>query len=402
MRFDNSAAQRKVRLALAEFVAREIAEAVVGGIFVGFAEGGIVEDLLNELVDGQPFIKNYHTDVDEFGGGLSDHADAQQLAICPVKDQLQHPSSIACNVAAGVVFVVGAADAVIDALLFAGLFGFPGSGDFRNGVNAHGQQRGHARLVLEAERVADGDTSLLHGCGGQRRKPDDVASGVDVRQGCAVILIDRDVAPIINGQSGFVQRQTVNRRTTACSKQGRLHFQNLPALHEEACTGRIVFNLEWTLLKPEVHAEGEKPVAQTVGNFGVEKRQQLIATINQGHIDSQGHEDRSVLTTDYTATDDGQTLRNVFHAEKGVGVEGMDVVESNFGGTMGFGTRGDQDDLGAESTCSLGAADNHGVSILEGSLATKKFNLVKFEILEDTAAFHLHNSSFVVHEIVNS
>ena len=55
-------------LAFAEFVAREIAKAVVGGIFVGFVESRMVEDLLDEFVDHEAFVQNHHADVNQLGG----------------------------------------------------------------------------------------------------------------------------------------------------------------------------------------------------------------------------------------------------------------------------------------------------------------------------------------------
>src|ERR1700688_1500559 len=56
-------AQARRSSAFAEFVTGEIAQAVVRGILVGFAKGGIVEDLLDELVDGQPIVQDHHADV---------------------------------------------------------------------------------------------------------------------------------------------------------------------------------------------------------------------------------------------------------------------------------------------------------------------------------------------------
>ena len=77
MRNGNPRAQKSARLSLAELVAGEIAEAVIGGVFISFAEGGIVEDLLDELVDGKSVIKDHHADVNELSGGFADHADAE-------------------------------------------------------------------------------------------------------------------------------------------------------------------------------------------------------------------------------------------------------------------------------------------------------------------------------------
>src|SRR2546426_10498421 len=44
----------------AEFMASEIAEAVVGGVFVEFAERRIVENLLDKFVDGEAVVENHH------------------------------------------------------------------------------------------------------------------------------------------------------------------------------------------------------------------------------------------------------------------------------------------------------------------------------------------------------
>src|SRR5580658_4937305 len=157
-------------LTFAEFMAGEIAEAVVSGVFVGFAECGVIEDLFDEFVDGKAFIQDHHSDVNELGGGLADHADAEEFAIGPRKDELQKASGVSGDMAAGVVFIKSAADTVVDSLLFAGFFSFAGGGDFRNGVNAHGKEARHALFVFEAEGVADSDASLFHGCGGEGGK----------------------------------------------------------------------------------------------------------------------------------------------------------------------------------------------------------------------------------------
>src|SRR5262249_18545996 len=67
------------RLAFAEFVACEVAEAVIGGVFVHFAEGGVVEDLLDEFVDSETVVEDHCADVDQLGGVFADNADAQEF-----------------------------------------------------------------------------------------------------------------------------------------------------------------------------------------------------------------------------------------------------------------------------------------------------------------------------------
>ena len=50
-------------LAFAELVACEIAQAVVRGVFVRLAQGGVIEDLLDKFIDGQTAVEHGHTDV---------------------------------------------------------------------------------------------------------------------------------------------------------------------------------------------------------------------------------------------------------------------------------------------------------------------------------------------------
>src|SRR5580700_5549184 len=79
----------------------------------------------------------------------------------------------------------------------------------------------------------------------------------------------------------------------------------------------------------------------------------------------------------------------------------MNVIESNLRRTMRFRTCGNEDHVGTERSFSFGTADCDSVAIVERSVAVKELNVMKFEVLEDTVAFQLHDGAFVVHEIVN-
>ena len=107
-------------LAFAEFVAGQIAEAVVGRVLVGFAERGVVEDLLDEFVDGQAVVEHHHADVNQFGGIFADDGDAQKFFVGAREDEFKHAGGVSGNVAAGVVGVMGTADFVVDFLFLAG------------------------------------------------------------------------------------------------------------------------------------------------------------------------------------------------------------------------------------------------------------------------------------------
>src|ERR1700740_1181914 len=197
--------------AFAKFVAGEVAEAVVGGILISFAKRGIVENLLDEFVDAEAFVENRQADVDEFGGVFADDADAKKLLISASEYKLQHARGVADDVAASVVFIERAAHNVSDLLFPAGFLSLAGSGNLRNGVNAHGQERRAALFVFEAEGVAGGPDALLLGSGSQRGEADDIAGGVNVRNCRAVILVDRNVAAVVQGQPGSFECQAVDR-----------------------------------------------------------------------------------------------------------------------------------------------------------------------------------------------
>src|SRR5256885_8429746 len=80
-RTDGKSLETDSILAFAELVPSEVAEAVVGGVFVGFAERGVIENLLDEFVDGETVVEGHHADVDEFGGVFADDTGAQEFFI---------------------------------------------------------------------------------------------------------------------------------------------------------------------------------------------------------------------------------------------------------------------------------------------------------------------------------
>ena len=97
-------------------MACEVAEAVVGRVLVRFAERRVVEDLLDEFVDGLVVVESHQADVDEFRGAFADQAYAEKLAVGASKDEFEHSGRVADDVAAGVVFVMGAPNTIVDFL----------------------------------------------------------------------------------------------------------------------------------------------------------------------------------------------------------------------------------------------------------------------------------------------
>ena len=67
----------KQMLPFPQFVTGKVTEAVVGGVFVHFAERRVIKDLVDELVDGKSVVENHHADVDQFCSALADDAEAE-------------------------------------------------------------------------------------------------------------------------------------------------------------------------------------------------------------------------------------------------------------------------------------------------------------------------------------
>src|SRR5713101_823577 len=388
-------------LAFTKFMAGEIAEAVVGRVFVRLAERGVIENLLDEFVDGKAVIQHHHADVNEFGGVFADHADAEELLIGAGEDELEHAGGVASDVSAGVVFIKRAAHDVFDFLFLAGFFVLARRRNLRDGVNAHGKQRSDALFVLQLESVANSDAALFQGSGGQSGKADNVAGGINMWNGGAIVFVHGDVAAVIEGKIGFLERQAVDRGAAAGGEKSGVGLQRLAALHGETDTRSRIFGFDGAFVEPEMHAEGLEAVAEAVGNFVVEKRKKTVAAVDKSNLDSEGFENGSVFATDHAAADDGEAFRNAVHLEKSVGIESMNIVEGDLRGAVGLRPGGDEDDFTLQPARAVGALDDQGVGIFERGLAADEFDVMEGKIFQDAPALHFDNLALVMHEVVH-
>src|SRR3569833_360996 len=136
-------------------------EGVEGGDLVGFGERGVVEGVLDEVVDGAAEVEDGLSDMYELGGAFADDVCAQELAAFEVEDQLHHAAFDAHDVAARGLAETTDADLVVEALVAHLLLGHAHSGDFRNGVDA---VREEYRIGGngQAKGVAGGGAALFH------------------------------------------------------------------------------------------------------------------------------------------------------------------------------------------------------------------------------------------------
>src|SRR5882672_769115 len=166
---------------------------------------------------------------------------------------------------------MGAADAMVDFLLLAGVFGFTRRGNFRDRVNAHRQHRSDALLILKAEGMADGDAALFHRSGRQSGEADDVARSVNVWDGGTIIFIDGDITTVVDGEAGLFESEAIDGGAAARGKKRGIRFQNLSRLHRQLRSSHGILHFHGAFVEPEIHAKFGKAVSETIRNFRIEK-----------------------------------------------------------------------------------------------------------------------------------
>lgn len=85
----------------------EFVEAVEGGDFVAFGEGGVVEDGVDEVFDGAFEGHDGLAYVDEFGGVGADGVDTEEGVGVLVDEEFEHADFVVEELAAGDFFVLG-------------------------------------------------------------------------------------------------------------------------------------------------------------------------------------------------------------------------------------------------------------------------------------------------------
>src|SRR5258708_21419946 len=84
---------------LHRLVAIETANAIEGGRLVAFGEGWVVEDGVDEVVNGTAQDHDRLADVNQFSCALADDVNAEDLAGVAMENELEAASGIATNLA---------------------------------------------------------------------------------------------------------------------------------------------------------------------------------------------------------------------------------------------------------------------------------------------------------------
>src|SRR6266581_4080513 len=92
--------------ASSRLIAIETADAVEGGRFVAFGEGWVIEDRVDEVVNGTAKDHDRLADVDQFRRALAKDVNAEDLARIAMEDELETARGVATNLAPGSLTVI--------------------------------------------------------------------------------------------------------------------------------------------------------------------------------------------------------------------------------------------------------------------------------------------------------
>src|SRR5262249_27382722 len=150
----------------------DLVHSVERGDLVGLGQGRVVEDGVDQVVDGAAAAHDRLPDVDQLGGAGAEHVDAEQPVVGQRNKELQHAVGVADDLAAGELPVAGDPHLERHVLLGELLLGLPDVADLGDAVDADRLQLLHRVHRLTAG-VVRRLPALFRGGGGQGGKADD-------------------------------------------------------------------------------------------------------------------------------------------------------------------------------------------------------------------------------------
>ena len=131
-----------------------------------------------------------------------------------------------------------------------------------------------------------GDATPLFGrSGGERWEPDHVASGIDVRNLGPKVRIDRQAAAFVGLDSSALERDLIGVRNAPRGKQDQVGAHALATFEMNLdVLGVDCLDRFDCLPKPQGHAAVAQMVREFTDNLAIEKAQNILAPIDQGHV----------------------------------------------------------------------------------------------------------------------
>ena len=249
-----------------------------------------------------------------------------------MKQQLEQAIEVSDDVAAGGLPVAGHPDLIGDPVPGELVFVPADVGNFRDGIDAVGEQLGSAPGG-HVEGVADRQAALHHGHRGQAWKPHHVPDGIDVRHPGLVVPVDLDAPSIVGLEAGRFQiegagvalpphgiEESVRSDLLAAGEHGR-HQPLLGLAH--AFHG---------LAEAERYFHVAHAVTQRFDDLRVHELQHAVPRLHQGGGDSQGSRHAGVFGANHAGSHNGNGLGEHRDAQQHVGVQDGGSVQRDLVG----------------------------------------------------------------------
>jgi hypothetical protein len=338
-------------------------QAVEGGGFVALGESGVVENGVDEIVDGAVESEDSLADVKEFGGAFTDDVDAEEMLGVGIEKDFEATGGVAANLSASDFAKIGHAHFVGNALVGELLLGFADEGNFGDGVNAVGII-GAVGIDGHAECFGGGDAALFHGDGTEAGEADDVADGEDVGLLGAIFVVDVNAAALVGIESSGGEIEFVDIALTPDGIEEGFAGDFLFAFEigDDEMVGSFLHAFNF-FIEAKSDAAIAEVIAQGFHHFRVGEFEEARALFDESDADTEGREHAGVFDADDPTTDHDHGFGNLRDAEDLVAVDDSAAVERDERRLGGLGAGGDDDVVGFVFGLAARAFDLHPVRI---------------------------------------
>src|SRR5579859_2527756 len=359
----------------------QAADTIESGNLITLGKRGVVEHGLDEVVDIAAQGHYRLPDVHQFAGALADDVDAEDLAGIAMEDELEPAGSVAANLSAGDLAVIGHAHFVGHILFGELLFRFADEADLRDGVDAVGIKAGVGDGVHVIEGAGDGDAPLLHGDRGQRREADHVAHGEDGWDSGLEVFVDRDASAGVGLEAGILKLQVIDAALAAYGIEQRVAGDFLIALHvgDDGAVGQLLHRFQ-LFAQAHGYAAVAQVIAEGFDNLLVGELKQPVAFFDQRDADAEDGEHAGVFDADDAAADYDQGARQLGQVHDLVAVDDGAAVDRNAVGGGRLGAHGENDPAGVQGHVCFRALDAQCLRVDEVGQAVDDVNAVAGEL----------------------
>src|SRR5438876_1046751 len=328
--------------------ASEAIQAVQRGHLVGLRERRVVEDVVDEVVDGPAEGEDRLADVHELRGLLADDVDATEPVRGALEEQLQHAGAVADDLAARDLAKERLSHLVRHAGARQLLFGLAHHRDLGDGEDAVGEPRALA-VHRHAEGMRHGEASLVHRRGGEAREADHVADRIHVRHGGLEVAVHLEQPPTPRPETGALEGEPAGVALTPHGVEELLADDRFaaPGLRDDAVR-RLAPDLRHRLAETQRDAQVAHARDQQLGDLRVDEVEDAGARVDQRHLGAEHREHARILAADHARADDGERTRDAVEAQDRVAVVDALVVERDRRVARRPRACGDDDEAGAE------------------------------------------------------